>query len=605
MFTLNEIQLLLLTSVRAWQEEGERRFEFWSRRESQAAASAAFSAALTGSGFSTGRPLGANDRTALLQAAAELAPNGNLSRRLFSPDPKAFDDRLRHLLFSIEPLFERLSSFLAGRGTGLHTASGLLCAFDPEAYPLLTRPALKRLALTAEQKRDALEDAAGVYGFVPPESGPTPAAAQVLALFMVYEQLRDILGAKTYPEVDDALRCPAPHLSSPPSELYASELYVSDLRVREPRAGYSPSPALTETRLLAAVEDYALGLGFTFPAYRLRSYYVALKTKPFAILSGVSGTGKTRLAELFAEALTGLAPKQFRLIPVRPDWNDGTALFGYQNVLANRYVSTPFLDTVRAAGLPENRRKAFFVCLDEMNLARVEHYLADYLSALESRSHRIPLHEGVPDLALPPNLFVTGTVNVDETTHGFSRKVLDRANTLDFDDPPALLLTPALAKGRASLDEDAATAAQRQALFLGARVATVGKARERLSQINQEFPDRALSALQAVNDQLYSYRLHFAYRVRDDVLMFLANSFDAETNSGLLTSDASDNFLLGLDLQVLQKVLPKLHGQSETLTPLLARLEAGAAEAGLILTAAKLARMRAQGTETGYIRFYE
>ena len=594
MFILNETQMGLLASVRAWQEEGERRFEFWSRREAQAAASAAFADVLTESGFAAGRPLTPENRVALLRAAAEMAPNGNLSRRLFSPDPKAFDDRLRRLLFGTDGLFERVSAFLAQRGTGTQTASGLLCAFDPETYPLLTRPALKRLALTPEQKRAALEDAADRYGFELPESGLAFAAQQMLALFVVYEQLRDILGAKTYPEVEDALRSPGPLLPSP-----------AEARVLEPKAAYSaPRPALTETRLLAGLEDYALGLGFTFPAYRLRSYYVALKTKPFAILSGVSGTGKTRLAELFAEALTGLAPKQFRLIPVRPDWNDASALFGYQNVLANRYVSTPFLDIVRAAGLPENRRKAFFVCLDEMNLARVEHYLADYLSALESRSHKIPLHEGMADLALPPNVFVTGTVNVDETTHGFSRKVLDRANTLDFDEPPTLLLTPA-SKGRGDLNEDAATAAQRQALFLASRVASVGKAREKLSQSDPAFPDRALSALQAVNDLLYAHRLHFAYRVRDDVLMFLANSVDADTNSGLLTADPTENFRLGLDLQILQKVLPKLHGQSDALAPLLARLEAWASDAGLTHTAAKLARMRAHGTETGYIRFYE
>ncbi len=593
--TLNETQLQFLAAVRAWQEEGERRFEFWSRREAQAAASAAFADVLTDTDFAAGRPLSADSRTALLRAASALAPNGNLSRRLFAADPKAFDHRLRHLLLGTEPLLARVSAFLSQRGTGIQTASGLLCALDPETYPLLTRPALKRLNLTPEQKRAALEDAAGLYGFDLPESGPPPTPQQMLALFIVYEQLRDILGAKTYPEVDDALRSPVQLLLSP-----------SDARVLEPKAAYGPAPppALTETRLLAMLEEYALGLGFTFPAYRLRSYYVALKTKPFAILSGVSGTGKTRMAELFAEALTGLAPKQFRLIPVRPDWNDASALFGYQNVLANRYQSTPFLDIVRAAGLPENRRKAFFVCLDEMNLARVEHYLADYLSALESRTHRIPLHEGVADLILPSNLFVTGTVNVDETTHGFSRKVLDRANTLDFDESPSLLLTP-VSKGRSGPDEETASPAQRQALFLASRLPSVGKARERLAMIDPNFPERALSALQTVNDLLYPHRLHFAYRVRDDVLMFLANSFDAETNASLLTSGPLENFLLGLDLQILQKVLPKLHGQSDALMPLLARLEAWASDTGLTFTAAKLARMRAHGAETGFIRFYE
>ena len=597
MFTLNETQIGLLATIRAWRDEGERRFEFWSRREAQAAAAQAFGTALTASSFGAGRPLTEETRARLLRAAAKLAPNGNLSRRLFLTDPKGFDDRLRRLLFGRESLLDRLAAFLAQRGLGMQTASSLLCASAPDTYPLITRPALRRLSLTTTQKREALEDAAAQYDFVLPENGPSSAAQQMLALFVVYEQMRDALGAGSYPEVDEALRVPPPLAASPPAG-----------QVREAKAAYStpPPPSLTETRLLAALENSALDQGFTFPAHRLRSYYIALKTKPFAILSGVSGTGKTRLAELFAEAMTGPHPAQFRLIPVRPDWNDASALFGYQNVLANRYVSTPFLEMVRTAGRPENRQQAFFVCLDEMNLARVEHYLADFLSALESRAHRIPLHEGEPDLVLSPNFFVTGTVNVDETTHGFSRKVLDRANTLDFDEAPEFTRKQAVAKGRATLDEDtAATPAQRQALFLAARIANVGRARERLLLRSAEFVPRALAALQTINDQLYAHRLHFAYRVRDDVLMFLANSFDAETSAGLLLNDPEENFTLALDLQIMQKVLPKLHGQSETLLPLLAHLGAWAEGEGLFYTSAKLARMRAHGADTGYIRFYE
>ena len=596
MFTLNEAQLGLLAAIRAGRDEGERRFEFWSRREAQAAAAAEFGAALTASGFASGRPLPEETRTALLRSAAALAPNGNLSRRLFSRSPNAFDDRFRRLLFGTTSLYDRLSGFLDVRGTGIQTASSLLCASDPAAYPLLTRPAQRRLALTPAQKRDALEDAAARYGFALPQSGPTQAAAQMLALFVVYEQIRHVLAAATYPEVDEALRIPPPFLLPPSSAL-----------VREAAAAYTAPPeALTETRLLAELEEYALSQQFTFPAHRLRSYYIALKTKPFVILSGVSGTGKTRLAELFAEALTGLAPRQFQLIPVRPDWNDGTALFGYWNVLANRYVSTAFLEIVRAAGLPENRQKAFFVCLDEMNLARVEHYLADYLSALESRAHRIPLHEGEPELALPPNLFVTGTVNVDETTHGFSRKVLDRANTFDFDEAPEFTRSSAVSKGRMTTREGlSAISVERQALFLGSRVANAGRAGERLTRIDARFAARALAALQAINDQLYPRRLHFAYRVRDDVLMYLANSFDAETGGGLLQADPEENFTLALDLQVMQKVLPKLHGQSDTLLPLLSHLQTWSGSEGLSFTAAKLARMRAHAKEAGYLRFYE
>lgn len=598
MFTLNDTQRARLAAIRAGQDEGERRFDFWRRREALSRAALAFGTTLSGSGLKAGRPLTEEERARLLRAASELAPNGNLSRRLYMADPKGFDDRLRRLLFGGDALLDRLRAFLSVRGTGTQTASALLCAFAPDTYPLVTRPALRRLALTAEQRREALAEAAERYGFAPPGSGTPDAAQNLLTLFLVYEQIREALGLATYPEVDAGLRADIPAaLPAPPAEA----------RVREPGADYGApgQAALTETTLLAALEEYALGQGFTFPAHRLRSYYVALKTKPFAILSGVSGTGKTRLAELFAEAMTGHHAGQFRLLPVRPDWNDSAALFGYHNLLANRYVSTPFLEIARRAGLPENRQRAFFVCLDEMNLARVEHYLADYLSALESRGHRIPLHEDVPDLVLPPNLFVTGTVNVDETTHGFSPKVLDRANTLDFDEPPVLDAVIG-GKGSVRLDEDlGASPAARQVLFLNARVPNVGRARERLSRLDAAFPDRALGALQVVNDLLYAQRLHFAYRVRDDVLMFLANSFDGETGAGLLLPEPEANFMLALDLQVTQKVLPKLHGPSEALGRMLARFQSWADDSGMGHTSAKVARMRAQGEETGYVRFHE
>jgi len=211
----------------------------------------------------------------------------------------------------------------------------------------------------------------------------------------------------------------------------------------------------------------------------------------------------------------------------------------------------------------------------------------------------------VSDLVLPDNLFVTGTVNVDETTHGISRKVLDRANTLDFDEAPALAGMIG-GKGSARLDEDLGESpALRQSLFLASRVGNAGRARERLSRIDAAFPERALAALQAINDVLYAHRLHFAYRVRDDVLMFLANSFDPETGMGLLLPENEANFTLALDLQITQKVLPKLHGLSDTLNSLLARLLTYAETNGLRHTAAKLARMRAQGEATGYVRFYE
>ena len=183
---------------------------------------------------------------------------------------------------------------------------------------------------------------------------------------------------------------------------------------------------------------------------------------------------------------------------------------------------------------------------------------------------------------------------------------MDRANTLDFDAAPVLLEGIGGGKGRALLGEDLGLSPlQRQALFLAARVGSVGRARERLTQLDPAFAPRALSLLQAVNDRLYPLRLHFAYRVRDEVLMFLANSFDAETGAGLLRPDPVENFALALDLQIKQKVLPKLNGVAELLDPLLSELLAWAEAEGLPQTAAKLARMREHGAATGYVRFYE
>lgn len=195
---------------------------------------------------------------------------------------------------------------------------------------------------------------------------------------------------------------------------------------------------------------------------------------------------------------------------------------------------------------------------------------------------------------------------MDETTHAFSRKVLDRANTLDFDAAPVLLDGQTEAKGLLSVnDAVAVTSIQRQALFLRARITSIGRARERLSQINPAFSGQALALLQAVNDKLYVHRLHFAYRVRDDILAYLANSFDSESGQGLLLPDPQENFTLGLDLQFLQKILPKLNGLAEVLDHLLQELQAWSEAQGLPRTAAKIERMRTHGMVTGYIRFYE
>jgi 5-methylcytosine-specific restriction endonuclease McrBC GTP-binding regulatory subunit McrB len=335
----------------------------------------------------------------------------------------------------------------------------------------------------------------------------------------------------------------------------------------------------------------------------VRDYYISLKTKPFVILSGISGTGKTRLTELMAEAVTGNLSGQYMLLPVRPDWTDSTALLGYQNLLSDRYVSTPFLDKLIIAAQPENRERAFFICLDEMNLARVEHYFADILSAMETRTRTIPL-QGAPGrtITLPSNVYLTGSVNVDEATHPFSKKVLDRANTIEFTEVSLRAPVPTRPISLPNVP-----ARERQRLFLTARVADVRAAEDRLRMLDPPFPDRVTETLAILNEKLQPRGLQFGYRVRDEAMRYIANSFaaDADGTGLLVPQDQGGNFQTALDLQILQKALPRISGTQEALEKLLIDLESWASAQSLPRSHAKIARMRRRSAEDGFVTFYE
>ena len=200
---------------------------------------------------------------------------------------------------------------------------------------------------------------------------------------------------------------------------------------------------------VADIEAAVTALGGYYPNGEVRRIHAALnflRHKHFVILSGLSGTGKTQLALKYARAVHGVTsntapdPLIFEC-PVRPEWTDPTGLTGYFDVLTNRYVVPTFLEAVLVA--TAHRDSPVFVILDEMNLARVEYYLSDVLSCMETEG-ALQLHSnGVPlegttgasiraELPLPANLFIIGTINVDETTNPVSDKVLDRASVIDM-----------------------------------------------------------------------------------------------------------------------------------------------------------------------------
>lgn len=302
--------------------------------------------------------------------------------------------------------------------------------------------------------------------------------------------------------------------------------------------------------------------GFFFSKEILSRYYMSLKSKPFVILSGISGTGKTKIAQIFAEYMCQddtVDKKKMRMafVAVRPDWMDHKGLLGYYNILDEKYHSTKVLDLLLNAA--EERDKPFFVVLDEMNLAKVEHYFSDFLSIMESRTsdnpdgETIDLHpfsevedekgRKIPGkIHIPANVFFTGTVNVDESTYMFSPKVLDRANVIEFNEVD-------LESYAGKETDDAGIALLR------------GNVLDRLfepqsyricSKVDyQSLPDQAQQCIEQIHNILGEYNLHFGYRVANELGRFVSLALEEMGNSYL------DDVI---DIQILQKILPKLHG---------------------------------------------
>jgi 5-methylcytosine-specific restriction endonuclease McrBC GTP-binding regulatory subunit McrB len=190
------------------------------------------------------------------------------------------------------------------------------------------------------------------------------------------------------------------------------------------------------------IHQSVLDAGFRVSVRTLRRYHLSLKTRGFVILSGVSGTGKTWLTKAYADAIGA----KYLLVPVAPNWTTNEDLLGYFNPLDNAYYDTDFSRFLREAANEYERAEResrtptpFHLVLDEMNLARVEYYFAKFLATMETRMREGTALVGLGPreaVHLSPNFFFIGTVNVDETTHGFANKVYDRAQLLELQVDP-------------------------------------------------------------------------------------------------------------------------------------------------------------------------
>lgn len=316
--------------------------------------------------------------------------------------------------------------------------------------------------------------------------------------------------------------------------------------------------------------DYFKAKGLHFPREVLTRYVLSLHSKPFLILTGISGTGKTKIAQLFADYICQDLSKEEQskrvaFVSVRPDWMDNRGLLGYYNPLNEHYHATPVLRLLLNA--QKAPAQAHFIILDEMNLAKVEYYFADFLSILESRTNTKPegepmqLHELVGEieahgdknlnipaqLCIPPNVYFTGTVNVDETTYMFSPKVLDRAHVIEFNE----IDLEGYADGVSNSDitrKFTLKSGDVRPLFSGDQVEPFCSKVDYL-EVRKKGLD--FEPVQDLLKHLECYHLHFGYRVINELSRFLCVADEHVENFNADTV---------LDLGILQKVLPKFHG---------------------------------------------
>ena len=364
-------------------------------------------------------------------------------------------------------------------------------------------------------------------------------------------------------------------------------------------------------------------------------YITALRTKPFMLLAGISGTGKSRIVREFAfkscpdylRDKDGTTPGNYCMVEVKPNWHDSTELLGYWSNINKRYMFTKFVKfLVKAKMYPE---VPFFVCLDEMNLAPVEQYFAEFLSVLETRrliknekdedevvsgvlvdkeyfaklgeltgsngsalktltkdrdiyfklfdiQNRNEMEKVENDsdslltegLTLPENVFIVGTVNMDDTTHQFSRKVIDRAMTIEMNG--GALADIFKNSGDLTYSEEPMTMEDMKSKYISAsevleKCYAVVNSQEISDYIQGKGEEGLPQRLEEINKVLRGTPFTVSYRVMNELTIYLAVLLDKAVEDG--NEVTMDNFKKyveeAIDKILLMKILPRVEGDDE------------------------------------------
>lgn len=295
-------------------------------------------------------------------------------------------------------------------------------------------------------------------------------------------------------------------------------------------------------------------LGLIYDELDLINFHTAMKSSNLVILAGMSGTGKSKLIQVYGEAM-GLDNYQLNIIPVRPSWADDGDLLGYVDFIHNIYKpgDVNIINTLVQAS--KNMDKIYIVCFDEMNLARVEHYFSQFLSVLEmdGKYRKLNLYNNELEnrlynsdqypasISIGENVLFVGTVNLDESTYNFSDKVLDRANVITLNIPEFVKIKDLKSEKKSKFDE--ITFSEYKSF--------------KSTEYEIKLTDREIEFLNLLHKEMnkINRNMGIGFRIIKQIDVYIKN---IPTESKLTREN-------GLDLQIAQRILTKIRGPQEQL----------------------------------------